>query len=993
MRIIQTIFLCLLFLQLGCTKSGDSSTTGDNQFSGYKLKKAKQVKPISSEVVELEHEKSGATIVLIKNDDPARSFMAGFRTPPYDDTGLFHIFEHAVLEGSRFYPSKSNFFHLANSSVASFINAMTGPVYTLYPFVTRSEKDFDNLMSVYMDAVFFPNVLDDERIIRREGWRYEVDPKTKEMSINGIVLSEMKGAFASPYRSVWFQLGKALVPESPFSYSSGGLPEKVATLTFDQIKEAHKKYYHPQNSVIYLYGDLDYKRILNEIDDKFLSHFEKTQDYTRPEIPVQKTFDYPSTTLAATYPGKKQPNKDFVAKGYVLGPEMTDIEEDAVAVLMQAFSEKNAAPLKLRAMKEGLAKSVFYTSFGGEDNGIALVFEGTNIKQKEEISKVLSEELKKAAAEGLDPELLTAILNKYEFAYKEKNSNGSHKGMQLGSIVLSNWIFQDKPLEEALDFVTQFKKLRERLADQEFVKGIFKKYFVNNEQTRWVTLTPDPQFSDKFNAGLDKQVQEALKEKSIEEYQKDDEKYREWVAAKESEEILQKTPTLELADIKVDEKPIPMTKEQIGNTDVLLYPQDTSGISYLNLYFDLHGVSESNLRNLSFFTDFIKKTDSKNMSFQEIEKQLDTYVGGLGFGTSTYQSVENPNQYRPTLTVGLRFLNENREKALTLVEELITGAQFKPTERLANLIEEVKTGMLSGISYRAPSLSMSAASKSFYPNQGAFAEELGGGVFENYVLKTKFEPKAISQQLQSLVGEIFNQNRLYLATVTSSKEDLQTLQKGIAQLKEKLPNTSSEDQKWSFEKQEDYDGYAIPGEVQYVAQVTSYKKKGLEYDGSMHVYSRYLNNNYMTPKLREQAGAYGGSASFSQNGLFKMSTYRDPNLQKSYKIFEGAIEFMDKEEFTPKKLKPAILGSLKPYYEDKSVYGKTSQMTWLYLTDRTWDDYMEIKKEILNTTPEQINRITEILNKALPESKKAVAGNANKLKAEAKFLKNVLSIQ
>ena len=249
--------LCLIFT-LNCTKK--------ESYNAYETLSQEKVSAIGSELVQLKHIKSGAHIVLIKNEDPARSFMVGFRTPPYDDTGLFHIFEHAVLEGSRLYPSKSNFFHLANSSVASFINAMTGPVYTLYPYVTRSQKDFDNLLSVYMDAVFFPNVLNDPRIIKREGWRYEVNPDTKKMSINGIVLSEMKGAYASPYRSLWSEMSRTLVPDTPFAFSSGGLPAKVATLTFEQIRDAHKKYYHPQNSVIYLYGDLNFKKELEVLD-------------------------------------------------------------------------------------------------------------------------------------------------------------------------------------------------------------------------------------------------------------------------------------------------------------------------------------------------------------------------------------------------------------------------------------------------------------------------------------------------------------------------------------------------------------------------------------------------------------------------------------------------------------------------------------------------------------------------------------------------------
>lgn len=993
---MKSVYLFIALVGLGlisCTKY-DATGGSSNHYPHYKVKQSSHVTPINSDVVEMEHEKSGATVILIKNKDQARSFMAGFRTPPYDDTGLFHIFEHAVLEGSRDYPSKSNFFHLANSSVASFINAMTGPVYTLYPFVTRSSKDFDNLLSVYMDAVFFPNVLKDERIIRREGWRYEVDPKTNKMAINGIVLSEMKGAFASPYRSVWFQISRALIPDTPFAFSSGGLPEKVATLTFDQIKQAHKKYYHPQNSVIYLYGDLDYEKELKKIDEKFLSHFTKTKDYKRPEIAQQKDFDYKTKVVEATYPGEAGKNKDFIAKGYVLGTDLSLVEEDAAGILLQAFSEKNAAPLKLRIMKEGLAKSAFFVGLSGEDNGLALVFEGANSQDREKISKIIDEEIDKVVKEGLDPELLMAILNKYEFSFKEKNSNGSHKGMQLGSIVLNNWIFHDKPLPEALDFVSQFKKIRAKLSDKEFVKNFFKTHFQDNNKVRWVVLKPDPKFSEKFNAGLAQQIDEALKTKPLAEYKKDDDIYRQWVALKEAPEILATTPTLELSDIEADEKAIPFEKKKLSeDTTMLLYPQDTSGISYVNLYFDLHGVSEDNLKNLSFLTDFIKKTNSKNMSFKEIEKTIDTYIGGLGFGVDTFQSSKNLDEYHPSLVVSFRFLQENTAKTMDLVQELMTQAQFTPTDRLQDLIEEIKTGMVSGVSYRAPSLSMAAATKSFYPALSGFSEEIGGGAFEKYILDTSIDAKKLSTTLQSLLPNIFNQKRLYLATITTTPGDMQSLESSLNSLRQKLPETGNTNQNWSFQKQEDYDGYAIPGEVQYVSQALSYKNKGLEYDGSLYVYQNYLNNHYMTPKLREQAGAYGGRASFSRNGLFKMSTYRDPNLKKSLEIFKGAIDFMKNEKFDKDNLKPAILGALKPYYRDKSVYDKTSTMTNLYLTDETWQDYMKIKKEIMQTTPEQMQKISEILSQALPDSKTGVAGNANKLKAEAKFLKNVLSIQ
>lgn len=969
------------------------SCTPKNSFKGYETLKTAKVDSIGSEVVEMVHKKSGASIVLLKNKDQAKSFMVGFRTPPYDDTGLFHIFEHAVLEGSRLYPSKSNFFHLANSSVASFINAMTGPVYTLYPFVSRSADDFNNLLPVYMDAVFFPNVLKDPRIIKREGWRYEVNPETKKMAINGIVLSEMKGAFSSPYRSLYFQMSRGLLPDTPFAFSSGGLPEKVATLTFEQIVDAHKKYYHPQNSVVYLYGDMDFKKALDTIDRDYLSHFTKTADYQKPKIQIQENFKYPTPVVEATYPGEPADKKDFVAKGYVIGNKITQTEENALAILASAFAENNAAPLKLRMDKEGLAKSTSTMEMGGQDNAMAFVFEGANAADQEKIAKVLSEEIDKVVNEGLDPELLTSILNKYEFSFKEKNSNGSHRGLQLASIVLNNWIYQDEPLEKSLDFVQQFKELRVLLSDKEFVKSFFKKNFQGNEQSRWLVLKPDPKFSETFNAGLDKQVEEALKNYSLEDYTKEDEAYQEWVAMKESPEIINKTPILKVEEITAEEKPISFNKSTNGTMENILYPQDTSGISYVNLYFDLAGVSKENLKNLAFFTSFLERTDTSKYPFKELSKQIDTNIGGLGFSVETIQSAKDPKKFRPSLEVSILFINENRDKALELVREIMTNTQFGPHDRLTSLLEEMKTGMTSSISSRAPELSFNAATRSFYPELGAFVDETGGGLFENYVLKTPISSEVLSVQLRGMLKEIFNQKRIYLTTVTSDQKDLGNVNSKVNEMLATLPAEETPTQTWSFANQTNYDGYAIPGEVQYVSEVASYRDKGLPYEGSMLVYSRFLNNNYMTPKLREQAGAYGGKAEFTRSGLFIMSTYRDPNLKKSFDIFSGAVDFMKKEELTPEKLRPAILGSLKPYYSDQSIYAKTQFMTNLYLSEQTWEDYIKLKKEILSTTPESLAKITEVLSPALTTSKKAVAGNAKKLKVEANFLKNVLTIQ
>ncbi len=766
----------------------------------------------------------------------------------------------------------------------------------------------------------------------------------------------------------------------------------MATLTFEQIVEAHKKYYHPQNSVIYLYGDVDYQKALKTIDKDFLSHFKRDTDFKSPSIPVQTNFDYPTPVVEATYPGQKGSKKDFLSYGFVIGSQLTPVEENALNVLVSAFIDNDASPVKLRLLKEGLAQSTFSMNVGGDDNGLAFVFEGSDKTQQEKIKQVIDEELKKVAQEGMDPELLNSILNKYEFSFKEKNSNGSHRGLQMAFLVLDNWTYKSEPLKESLDFVSQFKELRTVISSQDYIKSFFQKNFVDNTKKRWVILQPDPDFSQKFNAGLDRQVEEALKEKPIDAYINEQKEYEAWVAAKESDEILEKTPTLKISDINDDEKPIEYVSTKSAGTEVIQYPQDTSGIAYINLYFDLSGISQDRLKNIELFKQMIRKTDTTNIGFKDLSKQIDTSIGGLGFSVSTNQSSKDPQKFKPTLEVGLSFLLENREKTFSLLKEIMTESQFTPIDRVSNLIDEMKTGMASSISSRAPSLSASAATKAFYPKLGAFNDEISGANFESFMSESTINPEALSTELKRLLKDIFNQKRMYLATVTASNDDLKVLTTEVAGLQNSLPKEGSTDQAWDFSQQASFDGFIIPGEVQYVSQASSFIKH-MEFHGSMLVYARYLNNNYMTPKLREQAGAYGGGASFSRSGLFTMTTYRDPNLQKSLDIFAKALDFMKNEKFTADKLRPAILGSLKPYYSDKSVAAKADFMTGLYLTEQTWDDYLKIKKEILSTDSNKIEQITTALEKSLDQLQKAVAGNAQKIKTEGTFLKKTLVIK
>lgn len=983
MKLFTFLFLFICFLT--------NCTAKDLYHPSYKKLDSFKLKSFEGKLVQLTHKKSGAQLVLIKNKDQARSFMVAFKTPPYDDTGLFHIFEHAVLAGSRLYPSKSNFHNVDSSSIASFINAMTGNVYTLYPFVTRDPKDFENLLSVYMDAVFFPNAVKNPNIMKREGWRYEILPDTKKMSINGVVFSEVKGSSANPYRLLWRNLSRFLLPQTPYSYSSGGLPDKVANLQFQQIVEAHKKYYHPQNAMICLYGDLDFKKTLAVIDTEFLKHFNKDKNFKSPEIPRQKDFKNLNPSLSKTsYPGQKGDNKDFVAKGYLLN-QLSPLEENTLSVALNAFVLNNIAPLKLRILKEKLAKSVFYMSLGNA-NALAFIFEGTDNSKRTRMENIFQEELKKVVDQGLDQKLLTSVLNKYEFFEKEQNQNADHKGFFLSDSILHHWLHPNQSLEKELDTAHQFQELRKLLKDKNFIKNFFKKHFKENTRSRWFVMEPDPLYSKKFNQTLEKKIKTALTQKPFHEYEKEYKLYREWNLEKESQEVLDKTPLLKLSDLKAEEKPIPFHKSKDDFYEIIEYPQSTNDVSYVKLFFDLRGVKEEYLKNLSFFVKLLKKTDTKNYSFTELSKEIDSYTGYIDFSATTYQSMKNPKKFKPFMVISLGFLNENLKKSMELLKELLLHSQFTPGDRVQSLLEEKRTELSHSISRRARQLSRQAAEKAFFPIQGAFDEETSGGVFLEYFLKSKINFQKLVPQFQSLLKDIFNQNRLQLVTITTDQNKLKPVKKELKKLVKSLPVKSSKNQQWSFSQQKQYEAYAIPGEVQSLAEVTSFKEQGLEYSGTLKVYSQYLDTYFLHIRIREQAGAYGAWNYFSRNGLWTLLTYRDPNLKKSFETFSQAVNFMKKEDLNEKKLKPAILGALRYYYQDRSGKDKANFMTSLYLSDLTWADYMKTKREILETQPEHFQKINTALEKALQNSQKAVAGKAETIKKEAPYLKKVLSL-
>ena len=1013
----------------------------------YKRLNRFELKTPFSHVTELVHKQSGARLVLVKNSDPARSFNVAFRTPPYDNTGLFHVFEHAVLSGSRLYPSKLSFDNARNFSTSYYASAGTERVFTFYDFSSRLEKDFENLLSVYMDAVFFPKAVTDPRIIQKER-RYEMDPTTGALSLNGVAFSEMKGRYSIPYLIFNNFLNSSLLPKTPYSYNSGGHPEEMAALRFQQVQEAHKKYYHPQNALIFLYGDLDFKKTLSAIDQQFLSFFKKDEDFKAPAIPLQGDLPYSVSAfkeslnqpmglrdsdsaksvirhskksksahlpqlpkeepfsnsadeamLKASYPSPEGPDKDWFAEGWVLGSASLP-QTTAFYIIMSAFASHASAPLKLSILKKGLAQSVEfwkvggYYGMGGRNNAMAFVFKGTDKPKITAIRGLLQREIERAANSGLNEKLLRSAISQYEFQERETKHNAGAKGLKMGKNVVYHWMHwsKDIPLSEYMDMDKNIKEAKALLADKNFVKSFFEKHLKNNLNRVTMRMLPDPEHSKKFNQKLKQQVSKALEEKLLSEYQKEDRLFREWVSAKESQAIINKTPALALSDIKADDQPIPSRRYKKGSYELVEYPSATAGISYIRLFFDLQGLKEEDIKLLRFFISLLKKTDTKNYAFKDLSRQIGVFAGAFDFNVTAPQSAKDPQKFKPLLKVSLSFLNENHEKNAELLREVLLYSRFLPENRTGELLNELKSNLSSGMIDQIPNLISLLSHKKFFPLRGGFLNQLNGGAFYEYVLKSDWDSQKLVPRFQALLADIFNQKRLRLVAVIAEKTELKKLISLAEELKSALPLEGSKDQDWLFAGQKSYTAYAIPGEMQYLNETASFKDEGLKYSGPLLVYKNYMNMHFMQPRIRQEAGAYGAWNYFQRNGLWTLESFRDPHLKKSFDAFAQAVDFMKNETITIEKLKPFIIGALWPFYKDQSTAGRADFMTSLYLRDLSWSDYIQTKKEILATRPESFERINQALASALKKSHKAVAGHADKIKAEAGFAKEILSL-
>ncbi len=713
----------------------------------YEVISEEQIEDVHAKGTLLRHKKSGARVALLCNDDENKVFYIGFRTPPADSTGVAHIIEHSTLCGSRKYPVKDPFVELVKGSLNTFLNAMTYPDKTVYPVASTNDKDFDNLMDVYMDAVFHPNIYEEKKIFMQEGWHYELASAEDELKINGVVYNEMKGAFSSPDSVMDRQVQNSLFPDTPYGVESGGDPKNIPDLTYEDFLAFHGKYYHPSNSYIYLYGDMDMEEKLDYLDKEYLSHYDAIE--VDSEIPLQKPFDEMRMVKEAYPVSADEDTKDstYLSFNAVVGTVLDPVLYQAFDILDYALLNSPGAPLRQELIHAGIGKDVL----GGYDSSalqpvFSVVAKGANEEDQEKFISIIRETLQKQVENGIDKKALYAAINSTQFSFREADFGQWPKGLMYGLQLLDSWLYDEKEPFMHLYGIRVLDRLKE-LVETGYFEELVQKYLLDNTHVSSVTLVPSPGLLTKDDEKLKKQLAEyksSLTHEQILEIVENTKALKKYQDEPSPAEDLAKIPMLERTDLKREIRPIDLKIEQEGETTILWHDMNTNDISYLTLVFEASRIPEEELSAFQFVVRSMGLMDTEEYSYSDFGNEVDLVTGGISMSLNNYTKMNGDP--RLTLEARVKFVPSEEEKAMRLFEQDLLKTSFADTARIKELILQELARMEAKLSSAGHTVA-AARAVSYFSKSGKVSEQLSGISYYQYI-------KGLSERLDEAAEEI-----------------------------------------------------------------------------------------------------------------------------------------------------------------------------------------------------------------------------------------------
>ncbi|WP_411681785.1 insulinase family protein [Clostridium thailandense] len=965
-------------------------------YHGFKLLETKDINEINSTGMVFEHEKSGARLFYLKNDDDNKVFAVSFRTPPEDSTGLPHILEHSVLCGSRKFPLKEPFVELVKGSLNTFLNAFTFPDKTMYPVASTNNKDFLNLMDVYLDAAFYPNIYKYPEIMMQEGWHYEIEDKDSEINYKGVVYNEMKGAFSSPESILFRKISESLFPDTQYGVESGGDPDVIPELTQKQFLNFHKKYYHPSNSYMYLYGNMDIVEKLKFINEEYLKDFDKIN--VDSQLLMQNPFDKQKETVIE-YPisnNEKEEDKTFLSMNFAVGKATNDELYLAFDILEHLLLETPSSPLKKALIDANIGKDVF-GSFEASmlQPMFSIVVKNSNESEKERFKDIVIKTLRGLVEKGIDKKLIEASINIREFQLREADYHGYPKGLIYGMKSMDSWLYDENPWIH-LTYEDTLKKIKSAL-ETNYFEELIDKYILKNNHSSVLIVKPAKGLAEKKEADIKKKLQEfkqKLSKEEIEELVKNTLKLKERQTTADSPEDLKKIPLLAIEDIEPNAKELPLVEKEEQGIKVLHHPVFTNGISYINMYFGTEGVREEFIPYISLLTTILGKVSTDNYSYEDLAKEININTGGIRNGAQAYSEKWSDEKLHPKFVVKAKSLVSNMKKLVELLGEIVGHTKFDDHKRLKEIIQETKSRLEMIIFDRGHVFAANHILSYFSP-AGKYEDMLGGLTFYNFIvdLENNFESKAkeISENLKYVSEIIFNKNNL-LVSVTLEDTDYDEFKKNFDLFYTNLKSNRVSVESYDFKVEQKNEGLMTSGKVQYVAKAYNFAKLGYSYSGSLQVLKTIANYDYLWNRVRVQGGAYGSFSAFQRNGNMFFTSYRDPNLKETLKVYDGAGEFFKNFDTDDRQMTKYIIGTVSDLDFPLTPSMKGDRAAENYIKKLNYDDIQKERKEILNTKVEHIRKFGDLISDVMKQNFICVLGNEEKITENKNIFNSTINL-
>ncbi len=949
----------------------------------YTLVSQEYIDEVKSYAAMLRHNRTGACVAVLSNDDKNKVFDIIFRTPPRDSTGVAHILEHSVLCGSRNFPVKDPFVELVKGSLNTFLNAMTYPDKTMYPVASCNDKDFQNLMHVYLDSVFYPNIYSRREIFEQEGWHYAMESADDDLTYNGVVYNEMKGAFSSPEQVLSRRITSTLFPDTTYGQESGGDPDVIPELTYESFLEFHRRYYHPSNSYIYLYGDFDVREKLDFIDSAYLSHFDRLE--VDSEIALQKPFDAMREAVCDYSLGSGEDVKDntYLAYNVVLKDSLDPMMSVAFQVLDYALMSCPGAPLKKALISSGIAKDAYCEYEKSiRQPYMSIIAKNSNASDKETFMDIIRTTLRQIVREGLNENSLKAALNTMEFKFREADYGFAPSGLMYGILMMDSWLYdQTQPFTHLKRFQT-FDALREKIGTGYF-ENLIETYLLDNPHASLLVLSPKQGLAKENEVRLARALADkkaAMTADEIEKIVADTKHLREYQETPSSQEELKTIPMLTLEDI--DKAPVPVVNEErpVGGFPGLVHAYETRGIGYMKLMFDISKMPKRLMSYAGLLAAVLGNIDTKNYEYQDLNNEISMYTGGI-YTTASVYGAQDPDGYSLRFEVGGRAMTARLGQMATLMEEMMFESRLDDVKRLKEIVDEQVSRLQMAFNSAGHAVAVNRAT-SYFSEAGAVKEQLSGMDYYHFIRGLAEDFDARSAQLTAALKEtaafIFRKDNVMI-DLTGREDVLSAAEEALLGLKDRLYGQIPGKEAFTFEPQAKNEGFITSGMVQYAVCAGNFVKAGYRYHGGLNVLKVIMEYEYLWTALRVKGGAYGCMSGFSRNGNAYFASYRDPNLKETLDVYRQCAEYLKNFEVSDRDMLKYIIGAVSAADAPQKPFLAAARSLGAYFAGLTNEDLQKTRDEMLSTNQETIRSFAGLVESFVSQNYMCVVGSESQI--------------